>query len=75
MAAIDGVGRQRHGLADVIGVRGGDQRGGGVQNHYVAARGTLPVEYGANDGGVLLRVVASGDGVERRATSDRILPA
>ena len=55
VAAIDGVGGQRDGLADVVGVSGGYQRGGGIQHDDIAARGTLSLEHGANDGGVLLR--------------------
>ena len=38
VAAIDGVGGERHSFADVVGVPGGDQRGGGVQHYNVAAR-------------------------------------
>ena len=61
MAAVDGVGGQRHGLTDVIGVSGGDESGGGVEDDHIATRRAFAVEHGANDGGVLLRVIASGD--------------
>ena len=74
VAAIDGVSGERHSFADVVGVPGGDQRGGGVQHHDITARGALAVEHGTNDGGILLGV-ASGDFIERGCTSGQTLPA
>src|ERR1039458_5395695 len=71
MAAIDRVGGQWHGVADVISVSGGDQRRGGVEQNYIAAARALAIENGADDGRVLLRV-ASRDVVKRRALQAKI---
>ena len=74
VAAVDGVGRQRHGVADVVGVAGGDQRRGSIEQHHIAAAGALAIKDGANDGRILLRV-AAGDFVQRRASASQNLPA
>src|SRR5664279_870228 len=72
MAAVDRVGSQRHGLADAIGVSGGDQRGGGVEQNHIAAAGALAVKNRADNGRVLLGV-ASRDIFEWCALQAEIL--
>ena len=66
MSAIDGIRGEWNGFGDGVGVCGRNQRGSGVENDNIAARGTFSVEHGANDGSILLRGVASGDFGERR---------
>src|ERR1035438_5553008 len=72
MTAVDRISSQRHGVADVVSVSGGNQRCGGIQQNYITAAGTLAIENCADDGGILLGI-ASGDVVQRCPLQTEIL--
>ena len=72
MSGIDGIGSQRHGIANAVGVSGSDQSGRGVQQDDVSPAGTLAIQNRADDACILLRLTAS-DLTQRSALQAEIL--
>ena len=75
VAAIDSIGGEGHGFANMIGMGGCDQGGGGIQHHNIAPGRALALEYSANDGSVLLRIVAAADRSRAGRCAGQILQA
>ncbi len=71
-ARINRVCGQRNCIAQVIGLSGGDEGGGGVEQHDVAAGGFLPGQYFADQRGVASGVSA-GYVIERGALQAEFL--
>src|ERR1700733_15792041 len=65
-ARVYGTGRQRNGVAQMIGAPGGDEGSGGVEEDDIAARGFLAGQHFANQLGIQGGVSAS-DVIERGA--------
>ena len=72
VSAIDGIGRERHRIADAIGVAGRHQGSSGIQQDDIAARRALAIKDRADDGGILLRITA-GNVFQRSALQSKLL--
>src|SRR5207245_285418 len=71
-AGVNGVGGQGHGVRESIGAAGGDQGGGGVHKHDIAARRFFPGKNFSDDFGIGVEVAAE-DRAERGALQPELL--